>query len=116
MMRKSSFRLSGLAVVAAVVAVGALASDRVLGQDLDPQYRGTQAQQEACQPDVFRLCQAEIPDVPRIVACLQRERRQLSVACRTALEEGAPQTRAAAASTGKARRHSPSDKPLRITP
>jgi hypothetical protein len=49
---------------------------------LGQEYRGTEAQQQACMSDVFRLCSADIPNVSAIVACLRRERRQLSSGCR----------------------------------
>lgn len=45
------------------------------------QDRGTEADQEACTPDVFRLCQDFIPDEGQIVACLRQKRDQLSPAC-----------------------------------
>jgi hypothetical protein len=48
--------------------------------------RGTVEQQMACTPDVWRLCSDRIPDVDRIVACLQRNRLQLSDACRAVFE------------------------------
>ena len=48
--------------------------------------RGSQADQEACTPDVFRLCSAMIPDEPQILACLQSKREQLSPACGKVLE------------------------------
>ena len=40
----------------------------------------------ACTPDVWRLCSAQVPDVNRIVACLQRNSQQLSRPCRAAIE------------------------------
>ena len=43
--------------------------------------RGTPTDQEACTPDVFRLCSEMIPDEPQILTCLQRKREQLSPAC-----------------------------------
>lgn len=46
------------------------------------QYRGSQQDQQACIGDVFRLCNQAIPDVSRIVACLQSNRRTLSPPCR----------------------------------
>jgi hypothetical protein len=46
------------------------------------EYRGTQQEQEACTPDVHRLCAAYIPDEKRIVACLRANIRRLSPACR----------------------------------
>lgn len=44
--------------------------------------RGTASERESCTPDVFRLCASEIPNVNGIVACLKREKAQLSPACR----------------------------------
>jgi hypothetical protein len=49
--------------------------------------RGTEAQRQACTPDVYRLCSAQIPDENAIVACMRRERRHLSGGCRTALAQ-----------------------------
>ncbi len=46
------------------------------------QHRGSAEDQEACTPDVYRLCSAEIPDEDDIVACLVRKKAQLSPACR----------------------------------
>jgi hypothetical protein len=47
--------------------------------------RGTAAQRAACTPDVFRLCMSEIPNVDGIVACLKREKKNLSGGCRVAI-------------------------------
>ena len=44
-------------------------------------YRGTQAEQQACTDDVFRLCNQFVPDEQRIIACLNQNRRSLSPAC-----------------------------------
>jgi hypothetical protein len=43
---------------------------------------GTDDQRAACTPDVFRLCGPEIPNVDRIVACLKKEKPNLSKDCR----------------------------------
>jgi len=43
--------------------------------------QGTADEKEACQPDVFRLCSQYIPDVDRIVACLNASGPRLSPAC-----------------------------------
>src|SRR5487761_2252550 len=53
------------------------------------EYRGTMEQQMACTPDVFRLCGAQIPDVNRIVACLQQNTPQLSGPCRAVFDSSA---------------------------
>jgi hypothetical protein len=49
---------------------------------LGEEFRGTDAQQQACMSDVFRLCSAHIPNVSEIVACLRHERPHLSSGCR----------------------------------
>lgn len=46
-----------------------------------PAFAQSQEDQTACTPDVMRLCQQDIPDQSRIVACLVRSRLQLSPAC-----------------------------------
>jgi hypothetical protein len=45
------------------------------------QYRGTPEMQQACTPDVMRLCNDAVPDVDKIVACMKRNRTNLSPAC-----------------------------------
>jgi hypothetical protein len=42
----------------------------------------TDEQQQACSPDAFRLCSAEIPDVERVTACMIRNKSQLTPGCR----------------------------------
>jgi hypothetical protein len=44
-------------------------------------FAQSQEDQTACTPDVMRLCQQDIPDASRIVACLVRSKQQLSPAC-----------------------------------
>jgi hypothetical protein len=44
-------------------------------------FAQSQEDQAACTPDVMRLCQQDIPDAGRIVACLVRSKQQLSPAC-----------------------------------
>jgi hypothetical protein len=52
------------------------------------EYRGTWEQQQACTPDVWRLCNAQVPDANRIVACLRRNTPQLSDRCRAVFAQG----------------------------
>jgi len=59
-----------------------------LGSAVAEQNRGTEAQRRACTPDVFRLCQSAVPDIPAIIACMKHKRSQLSSECRTALASG----------------------------
>jgi hypothetical protein len=60
------------------------------------EYRGTWEQQMACTPDVWRLCSDQIPDVNRIVACLQQNTPNLSSGCRTVFQSNnsVPQSQA----------------------
>jgi len=46
---------------------------------------GTAEQRAACTPDAMRLCSSEIPNIPRIVACLRQNRSNLSKACQAAM-------------------------------
>jgi hypothetical protein len=52
------------------------------------EYRGTQDQQQACTPDVMRLCADSVPDVSRIVACLRHNRSNLSAPCGAVFSAG----------------------------
>jgi hypothetical protein len=76
----------GLAV--AVAGIGAVTSAS------SQEYRGTWEQQMACTPDVWRLCGDKVPDVSRIVACLQQNTPQLSSGCRAVFETSAEQQQA----------------------
>src|SRR5712675_1936233 len=47
--------------------------------------QGTPEQQQACTPDVMRLCSAVVPDVAKITVCMNHNWKSVSPACRTAL-------------------------------
>jgi hypothetical protein len=42
--------------------------------------------QQMCTGDAFRLCSSEIPNIPKITACMIRQRASLSSGCRTVLD------------------------------
>ena len=42
--------------------------------------------QAQCTGDAFRLCSDEIPNIPRITACMFKKRAQLSTGCRTVMD------------------------------
>jgi hypothetical protein len=44
--------------------------------------QGTPEEQDACRPDVFRLCSAYIPNVDAIVGCLRAKGPELNPLCR----------------------------------
>ena len=52
-------------------------------------------QRRLCTGDVFRLCSSEIPDRGRIIACMHRQRANLSEGCRSVF--GKPTERSASA-------------------
>ena len=50
--------------------------------------QGTAEQRSSCMDDAFRFCSADIPDVPKIEACLEHKQSQLSPACRAEFRPG----------------------------
>jgi hypothetical protein len=49
------------------------------------QDQGTPAEQQACEPDVNRLCHDAGSDRDKVIVCLNQKVRQLSPACRTVI-------------------------------
>jgi hypothetical protein len=86
------------AAIVVLVAIGSASANAQEGKE----YRGTQDQQMACTGDVFRLCWNEIPNVSRIVGCLEREKPQLTAACRAVFDQYSPRT---SSSRGQRRHH-----------
>lgn len=62
-----------------IVSAGLLAVALLSGPSF---ATGTQEQQQACTPDVFRLCGRFIPNEKQITACLVRNKKNLSPACK----------------------------------
>ncbi len=48
--------------------------------------------QMMCTGDAMRLCSSEIPDIPRITACMMRQRTSLSPGCRAVMDRDLEQT------------------------
>ena len=72
-----------------VTAAAALASlTLALTTPAFAEYRGTADAQQACTPDVFRLCGEFIPDSGRITACLVRQKAHLSPQCHQVFSGG----------------------------
>ena len=42
--------------------------------------------QSMCTGDAFRLCSSEIPNIPKITACMFKHRADLSTGCRTVMD------------------------------
>ena len=66
---------SGLVVLALALATFSTSSFAI----------GTAAQRAACTPDALRLCSSEIPNIPRIVACLKQNKPNLSKPCQAVM-------------------------------
>jgi hypothetical protein len=68
-MTRAFVLLGGIVVAATLAATSSFAA-------------GTREQRRDCRGDAMRLCGQEIPNVPRITACMQQRVAQLSPACR----------------------------------
>ena len=66
-------RIIGVVALGAVLAVSVLPG---VGHAYTPE------EQAACQPDAFRLCGSEIPNIDRVKACMLARRAQLSPECK----------------------------------
>ena len=42
--------------------------------------------QQMCTGDAFRLCSAEIPNIPKITACMVKHRADLGAGCRAVMD------------------------------
>jgi hypothetical protein len=43
--------------------------------------------QQQCTGDAFRLCSSEIPNIPKITACMFKNRASLSAGCRAVMDK-----------------------------
>ena len=43
--------------------------------------------QQMCTGDAFRLCSSEIPNIPKITACMIKKKNDLSAGCRTVMDK-----------------------------
>ena len=80
-MKTGRNRIARIARPSALFALSAIA-----GATTCLAHSGTKDEQDACTPDVFRLCSAQIPSEERIVACLNRHIAKLSPACRVVMK------------------------------
>jgi hypothetical protein len=46
----------------------------------------TAEQAQMCTGDAFRLCSSDIPDIPKITACMIKHRADLSSGCRAVMD------------------------------
>jgi hypothetical protein len=74
----SLLSLAGSAAILGLLGAAALAPAPALAQ-VSPEV------QQACTPDVMRLCNEFVPDVAKITACMNRKRAQVSATCANAI-------------------------------
>jgi hypothetical protein len=51
--------------------------------------QGTAEERSACEGDAFKFCSSDIPDIPKIEACLETNLTQLSPACQAEFDASA---------------------------
>lgn len=57
-----------------------------LALQTSPGLAFTSEAQQMCSGDAMRLCSSEIPDIPRITACMVRNKSQVSPGCRAVMD------------------------------
>jgi len=72
-----TLRLAGL-MLAFAVSLSALSPTAGLAFSAEAQ--------QMCNGDAFRLCSSEIPNIPKITACMYKHRADLSTGCRTVMD------------------------------
>jgi hypothetical protein len=75
--RTQTIRQAGL-IMAFAVSISAISSTSSFAFSAEAQ--------QMCTGDAFRLCSSEVPNVPKITACMIKQRSSLSAGCRTVLD------------------------------
>ncbi len=79
-LRTQTIRQAGL-IVAFAVSISAISSTSSFAFSADAQ--------QMCTGDAFRLCSSEIPNIPKITACMVKNRANLSAGCRMVMDKEA---------------------------
>jgi hypothetical protein len=82
--KAASFPRAGSAAILGLLAAVAFAQTVPAAAAVSPEV------QQACTPDVMRLCNQFVPDVAKITACMNRNRKNVSQACREAIHPPRP--------------------------
>jgi hypothetical protein len=78
--RTQTIRQAGL-MLAFAVSISALSSTSSFAFSAEAQ--------QMCTGDAFRLCSSEIPNIPKITACMVKNRANLSAGCRSVMDREA---------------------------
>jgi hypothetical protein len=76
-LRTQTIRQAGL-MLAFAVSISALSSTSSFAFSAEAQ--------QMCTGDAFRLCSSEIPNIPKITACMVKNRANLSAGCRSVMD------------------------------
>jgi hypothetical protein len=79
-LRTQTLRQAGL-ILAFAVSISALSSTSSFAFSAEAQ--------QMCTGDAFRLCSSEIPNIPKITACMVKNRANLSTGCRSVMDREA---------------------------
>jgi hypothetical protein len=79
-LRTRTIRQAGLVLVSAVLIA-------TLGSTSS--FAFSSEAQQMCTGDAFRLCSSEIPNIPKITACMIKNRSNLSTGCRAVMDKEA---------------------------
>jgi hypothetical protein len=63
-----------------------LATAAALASMPSASFAFTAEAQQMCTGDAFRLCSSEIPNIPKITACMIKHRSDLSAGCRAVMD------------------------------
>jgi hypothetical protein len=75
---RTSIRRVSRVILTASISLAGFASARA--------FEVTAEQRAACTPDALRLCSSEIPDIGRIMACMEAKEASLSPQCRAVFQ------------------------------
>jgi hypothetical protein len=89
----STVRQAGL-VLALAVSLSALSTSQSFAFSAEAQ--------QMCTSDAFRLCSSEIPNIPKITACMMKHRADLSSGCRSVMDRDLAGPKKKVATAGEA--------------
>lgn len=76
-----AFRMTRIKTIASLFAFAITA----VALQTSPGLAFSSEAQQMCSGDAMRLCSSEIPDIPRITACMVRNKAQVSPGCRAVM-------------------------------
>jgi hypothetical protein len=81
--RPRELKMTALTIRKTALALTLFASFAVFSS---PGFAFSSEAQQMCTGDAFRLCSSEIPNIPKITACMIKQRSNLSAGCRAVMD------------------------------